>query len=124
MHTVVCEAGGALVMGYTLFFQKNKLYKNTQAEICPKIKNKLRTITRPKFDCNVHANKTCQNLAWLSPGSSQSGAGRVISKLVTFANAVLTVSSAYFFVPFYMYCSGQQIHCLKISGNKNNLRTV
>ena len=26
------------------FFYKNKLYKNTQAEICPKIKNKLRTI--------------------------------------------------------------------------------
>ena len=32
-----------------LFFYKNKLYKNTQAEICPKIKNKLRTITRLKF---------------------------------------------------------------------------
>ena len=34
---------------YTVFFYKNKLYKNTQAEICPKIKNKLRTITRLKF---------------------------------------------------------------------------
>ena len=36
---------------YTLFFffYKNKLYKNTQAEICPKIKNKLKTITRLKF---------------------------------------------------------------------------
>ena len=34
---------------YTLFFYKNKLYKNTQAEIWPKIKNKLRTITRLKF---------------------------------------------------------------------------
>ena len=32
-----------------LFFYKNKLYKNTQAEIYPKIKNKLRTITRLKF---------------------------------------------------------------------------
>ena len=31
------------------FFYKNKLYKNTQAEICPKITNKLRTITRLKF---------------------------------------------------------------------------
>ena len=31
------------------FLYKNKLYKNTQAEICPKIKNKLRTITRLKF---------------------------------------------------------------------------
>ena len=31
------------------FFYKNKLYKNTQAEICPEIKNKLRTITRLKF---------------------------------------------------------------------------
>ena len=30
-------------------FYKNKLYKNTQAELCPKIKNKLRTITRLKF---------------------------------------------------------------------------
>ena len=29
---------------YTLFF-----YKNIQAEICPKIENKLRTITRLKF---------------------------------------------------------------------------
>ena len=33
---------------YTLF-NKSKLYKNTQAEICPKINNKLRTITRLKF---------------------------------------------------------------------------
>ena len=34
---------------YTLFFfYKNKLYKNTQAEICPKIKNNLR-VTRLKF---------------------------------------------------------------------------
>ena len=31
------------------FFYKNKLYKNTQADICPKVKNKLRTITRQKF---------------------------------------------------------------------------
>ena len=54
----------------------------------------------------------------------------MITKLVKFADAVLTVSSfspdetianTYFFVPFYMYCSGQQIHCLKISRNKNNL---
>ena len=34
---------------YTLFFYKNKLYKNSQAKIFPKIKNKLRTITRLKF---------------------------------------------------------------------------
>ena len=33
---------------YTLFY-KNKLYKNTKAEICPKIKNKLRTLTSLKF---------------------------------------------------------------------------
>ena len=40
----------ACFYNYTLFFfYKNKLYKNTQAEICPKIKNKLRTITRLKF---------------------------------------------------------------------------
>ena len=31
-------------------FYKNKPYKNTQADFCPKIKNKLRTITRLKFD--------------------------------------------------------------------------
>ena len=52
----------------------------------------------------------------------------MISKLVTFADAVLTVSSfsldetianTYFLV---MYCCGQLIHCLKISENKNNLR--
>ena len=52
------------------------------------------------------------------------GAGRVISKLVTFANAVLRVSNTYFLVSFYMYCSRQLIHCLKISGNKNNLRKI
>ena len=28
---------------------KNKLYKNTQADICQTIKNKLKTITRLKF---------------------------------------------------------------------------
>ena len=68
-------------------FYKNKLYKNTEAEICLKIKNKLRTI-----------------------------------KLVTFTDAVLTVSSfffcirldekianMYFLAPFYF--SGQLIHC-------------
>ena len=32
------------------FFYKKKLYKNTQAEICPKIKNKLRTMTMLNFD--------------------------------------------------------------------------
>ena len=42
-------SGQFRVAQYTLFFCKNKLYKNTQAEICPKIKNKLRTITRRKF---------------------------------------------------------------------------
>ena len=34
---------------HTRFFYKDKLYKNTQAEICPKIKNELRTMTRLKF---------------------------------------------------------------------------
>ena len=33
----------------TRFFYKNRLYKNIRTEICPKIKNKLRTITRLKF---------------------------------------------------------------------------
>ena len=32
-----------------VFFYKNKLYKNTQAKICTKIKNNLRKITRLKF---------------------------------------------------------------------------
>ena len=71
--------------------------------------------------------KLVRILAW------SSGAGRVISKLVTFANVLLTVFSldetiantfTYFLVPFYMYCYGQLNHCLKISGNKNNLRTT
>ena len=55
-------------------------------------------------------------------------------KLVKFANAVLTIkvffrisldetiASTYFTEPFY--CSGQLIHCLEISGNKNDLRTI
>ena len=34
------------------------------------------------------------------------------------------VSNTYFLVPFYVYCSEQLIHCLNISGNKNNLRTI
>ena len=34
----------------------------------------------------------------------------------------LTIANTYFLVPFY--CSRQLIHCLKISGNKNNLRTI
>ena len=33
----------------TRFFFKNELYKNTQTDICPKIKIKLRTTTRLKF---------------------------------------------------------------------------
>ena len=59
-----------------------------------------------------------------------SGAGRVISKLVTFTNAVFTVSSFFFRIPLDetiantyfvapFYSSGQLIHCLEISGNKN-----
>ena len=107
------------IINYTLFFYKNKLYKNTQAEICPKIKVTLRTITRLKFWPENLRNlfKSCTQikmymktklvriLAWSSP----SGAGRVINKLLTFANAVLTVSNP----PFYMYFSGQLIHCIK-----------
>ena len=30
--------------GYTLFFLQEQFYKNNEAQICPKIKNKLRTI--------------------------------------------------------------------------------
>ena len=53
---------------------------------------------------------------------------------MTFSNAVLTVSSffhisldetiakTYFLALFH--CSGQIIHCLEISGNENNLRTI
>ena len=68
---------------------------NTQAEILPKIENKLRTITRLKFrsekikifiqslftDWDVHVYKDLLELV----GSS--GAGTVVSKLVTFADA-------------------------------------
>ena len=64
-----------------------------------------------------------------------SGAGRVISKLVTFTDAVLTVSCFSCRIPLHetisnacfvaaFYCSGQLIHCLETSGNKNNLRTI
>ena len=34
---------------HTCFFYKNKVYKNTQSEVCPKFKNKLRTIAKLKF---------------------------------------------------------------------------
>ena len=44
----------------------------------------------------MHENRTCQNLAWSSP----SGAGRVISKLVTFANAALTLFTDWAFLAF------------------------
>ena len=72
-------------------------------------------------DQDVHENKTFQNLAW------SSGTGRVISKLVTFMDAVLTllnflldetIVNTYFLVPFYWYSSGELIHCLKISIRK------
>ena len=64
-----------------------------------------------------------------------SGAGRVISKLVTFADAVLTVLCFSYRIPLHetipntyfaaaFCCSGQLIHCLETSGNKNNLRTI
>ena len=56
--------------------------------------------------------------------AGSSGAGRVISKLVTFANALLTVSITNMYVLEPFYCSGQLIHWLKISGYKNNLRTI
>ena len=43
-----CVLGQFSASGTPLFYE-NKLYKDTQAEICPKIKNKLRTITGIKF---------------------------------------------------------------------------
>ena len=46
----ICVLALVKIFDHTRFFYKNKLYMNTQAEICPKIKNNLRTITRLKFD--------------------------------------------------------------------------
>ena len=45
------HAQNATKSGVTRFFYtcNNKLYKNTQTEICPKIKNKLKTITRAEI---------------------------------------------------------------------------
>ena len=37
------------VTRFFLYNNKLYMYKNTQAEICPKIRNKLRTLTRQKF---------------------------------------------------------------------------
>ena len=99
---------------HTRFFFKNKLYKNTQAEIEPKIKNKLRKTTRLKF----WSDKFKKFVQYLVRRLR-------LTKLVKFMDAVLIVTSffeQYFLVPFY--CSGQLIHCLEISGNKNNLRTT
>ena len=33
-----------------------------------------------------------------------------------------TITNTYFLAPFY--CSGRLIHCLEISGSKNNSRTI
>ena len=77
----------------------------------------------------MYKRTCCMELGGLS------GAGRVISKLVTFADAVLTVSCFSYRIPLHetipntyfvaaFYCSGQLIHCLETSGNKNNLRTI
>ena len=61
----------------------------------------------------------------------------MISKLEKFADAVLpgsfkfffayheldeTIAKPYFLAPFY--CFGQLNHCLEISGNKDNLKTI
>ena len=58
------------------------------------------------------------------------------NKLVTFTDAVLTVSCfsytggwnqskhVFLIVKAPFYCSGERMHCLETSGNKNNLRTI
>ena len=121
-------------MYYTLFY-KNKL--------------NIRTPTDPGWDLpknweqvkNSHQAEililyTDWDAHLLLELAGSSDAGRVINKLVKFADAVLTVScfshtagwnqSKHVFLvviaPFY--CPGQQIHCLETSGNKNNLRTI
>ena len=85
-------------------------------------------MSKSNFLCSV--NKDLLELTGLS------GAVRVISKPVTFAEAVLTIlfffffciplnetiANTYFLSPFY--CSGQLTYCLEISGNKNNLRII
>ena len=34
------------------------------------------------------------------------------------------IANTYFLVPFYKYSSRQLIHCLRMAGNTNNLRTI
>ena len=74
----------------------------------------------------IHVYKDLLELA------GPSGAGGVISKLVTFADTVLivqvfripqdeTIENTYFLAPFFP--SGKLIHRLEISVDKNNLRT-
>ena len=94
------------------------------------------TNLRNRFTCNpcaqietyMHTKTSVLELA----GSS--GAGRVLHvsmKLMTFTDTAQctdssplgeTTANTYFLAPFY--CSGLLIHCLEISGNKNNLRTI
>ena len=70
---------------YTCFFYKNKLYKNTQAEICPKIKNKPRTITRLKFRSCSQIENTVHIL--LLELARSSGAGSLSDKYNIFKYA-------------------------------------
>ena len=60
---------------------------------------------------------------WKSDKQARHVLGRLYWKFQDFS-LDQTIANTYFLVPFYMYCSGELIHCLKISGNKNNLRTM
>ena len=74
------------------FFYKNKFYKNTQAKIYPKFKNKLRTTTRLNFDQKNLRNlfNSCTRIEMNRKQNLTGFSLRVIGKLVSsrFADAV------------------------------------
>ena len=55
-------------------------------------------------------------------GSSGAGAHDVRGRCTDSLPMDGIIVNSYFLAPFY--CSGQLIYSLKISGNKNNLRTI
>ena len=104
--------------------------KNLAAPKLPK-KRILHKSLRNLFNPSVY-RLSCtrkQNL-YMSKFSLVSAIGRWKSdkQLVTFTNAVYSFvdSFKHIFLSAIlpMYCFGQLIHCLKISGNKNNLRSA
>ena len=92
-------------------FYKNKLYKNTPAEICPKLKTSFRTINRLKFWTDKFKNlfnpgtqiEICMyTKTWKSDKQARDVRGRCIEEFQIFSRTARWNNSKSAF-----YCSGQ-----------------